>query len=380
MKLHFYYLVSVGFLMAGLFFGCKTGIKNTKESSHPILVDSIVFADVETNPVNALTEDDAADDPAVWIHPTDPSKNMIVGTNKKAGVFMYNLAGEEIHFYPVGDANNIDVRYAFQFGNGQKADIVACSERINNKIVVFRVNPEDGSLEEISGDRFMSDIAEVYGFCLYRSSRTGAFFAFMNGKSGIIEQWELLPHGEGEITGKVIRTLQVATQPEGMVADDELGYLYVGEEGRGIWKFKAEPDAVKDPVFISGSDSINPKIQYDIEGLAIYYAHDSKGYLIASSQGNSSYAIFERGGENTYLGSFKIGNKGIDDVEETDGIDVINLDLGDPFSKGLFIAQDGNNTDGNSVLPQNFKIVRWEEIANLFEPPLIVDNTYNSSP
>ena len=118
MKLHFFNFLSAGFLMAGLFFGCKTGIKDTKGSLHPVLVDSIVYADVETNPVNALTEDDAADDPAVWIHPSDPSKNMIVGTNKKAGVFMYNLAGEEIHFYPVGDANNIDVRYAFQFGNG----------------------------------------------------------------------------------------------------------------------------------------------------------------------------------------------------------------------------------------------------------------------
>ena len=199
----------------------------------------------------------------------------------------------------------------------------------------------------------------------------------MNGKSGIIEQWELKPHGEGEISGEVVRNLRVATQPEGMVADDELGYLYVGEEGRGIWKFGAEPDNHDEPLFIEGSDSTNAKIQYDVEGLAIYYASGEKGYLIASSQGNNSYAIFERQGENKYLGSFGIGDNGIDGVQETDGIDVINLNLGEPFGSGLFVVQDGFNVDGDEVLPQNFKLVSWEKIAGLFDPPLIIDNAYN---
>ena len=107
----------------------------------------------------------------------------------------------------------------------------------------------------------MSEIPEVYGFCLYRSAKTGTYYGFMNGKSGIIEQWELKPHGENEIEGHVVRTLKVTTQPEGMVADDELGDLYVGEEGRGIWKFSAEPDATSEPGFIEGSDSTNERIQ-----------------------------------------------------------------------------------------------------------------------
>jgi 3-phytase len=152
----------------------------------------------------------------------------------------------------------------------------------------------------------------------------------------------------------------------------------VGEEDRGIWKFQAEPDSVDEPVFIAGSDTGNAKIQYDIEGLALYCARDSKGYLIASSQGNNSYAIFERGGENRYLGSFEVGSNGIDGVAETDGIDVNNMNLGEPFAKGLFVTQDGFNTDGEADLPQNFKLVAWEKIANLFDPPLLIDSTYNS--
>jgi len=141
------------------------------------MIDSVVFADVETYPVDALSEMDAADDPAIWIHPSDPSKSLILATNKKGGITVYNLFGEEIHYYKVGNANNIDVRYGFQFRNGTKGDIVACSERIDDKIMVFRINQEDGSLTEISGNRLMSKVNETYGFCLYRKPRSDLFYA-----------------------------------------------------------------------------------------------------------------------------------------------------------------------------------------------------------
>jgi len=39
----------------------------------------------------------------------------------------------------------------------------------------------------------------------------------------------------------------------------------------------------------------------DVEGLTIAYGSDGKGYLIASSQGNSTFAIYRREGDNTYV-------------------------------------------------------------------------------
>lgn len=199
----------------------------------------------------------------------------------------------------------------------------------------------------------------------------------MNGKSGIIEQWELSPFGENEVTGQVVSTFYVESQPEGMVADDEQGFLYVGEEKRGIWKFHAEPDSDREPQLILESDNSNPRISYDIEGLAIYYAGKGRGYLIASSQGNNTYAIFEREGDNKYLGSFEIVDGAIDGTSGTDGIDVTNINLGGEYSDGLFVTQDDKNLDGDVLRPQNFKGVDWEKIANLFDPPLLMDNTHS---
>ncbi|MBK7342416.1 MAG: phytase [Saprospiraceae bacterium] len=46
--------------------------------------------------------------------------------------------------------------------------------------------------------------------------------------------------------------------------------------------------------------------------------------MIASSQGNFSYAVFERTGDNRYVGSFKItASDRIDGAEETDGLDIV---------------------------------------------------------
>jgi 3-phytase len=43
-----------------------------------------VIATVETDPVPS--SGDAADDPALWIHPTEPASSLIVGTDKDAGL------------------------------------------------------------------------------------------------------------------------------------------------------------------------------------------------------------------------------------------------------------------------------------------------------
>jgi myo-inositol-hexaphosphate 3-phosphohydrolase len=93
--------------------------------------------------------------------------------------------------------------------------------------------------------------------------------------------------------------------------------------------------------------------------LTIAYGSDGKGYLIASSQGNSTYAIYRREGDNTYVKSFRIVAGNIDQVTDTDGIHVTTTNLGPQFPNGVFIAQDGVDDKGK----QNFKLVPWQLIV-----------------
>jgi 3-phytase len=344
-------------LIAFLFDSCNRPSEGSAKAGKHI--SNTVVAAIETEPTPQGKNDDSADDPAIWIHPTLPEKSFIIGTDKKGGLATYDLTGKELNYYAAGDMNNCDLRTGFSL-NGDTIEILAASNRSMQSVSLFRIG-ENGTLDSIHNRIIQSKLSdEVYGLCMYQSKITGLFYVFVNGKSGEVEQYELFA-AENKVDAKLVRSFKLGTQTEGMVADDETGNLYIGEEVAGIWKFNAEPDGSTEGKFIPKSSEENPNIKYDVEGLAIYATDSVNGYLVASSQGNYSYAVFERQGENKYLGSFRVTKGPVDAVEETDGLEISNVPL-PGFPKGILVAQDGFNYDGKKKKSQNFKIISWEEI------------------
>ena len=334
-------------------------------------ITAFVVPDAETGAVHSPhADDDAADDMAIWVNAADAEKSLIIGTNKKGGVVVFDLQGAEKAFYPTGRINNIDVMYGFMLGNKQ-VDLVGCTNRSDQSIDLFQLNPTDGTLSDIAAGTLKIDtnaVKDVYGFCFYQSKRVKKSYLFVSGKNGTVQQFELVRTPDNKIDLKLARQIAFDSQTEGMVADEDFGVLYVGEEDKGIWKMLAEPDGGNRRTLLNTSGEDNPNIAYDVEGLTLYKINGSGGYLLASSQGNFSYAVFERGVENRYLGSFKItDSETVDGVEETDGIDAVSAPLGKNYPKGLFVAQDGFNFKNGQLQRQNFKLTSWEKIERLIE-------------
>lgn len=360
-KNHFGKLFFVAFPVLIFVISCNRPGEGSKKAG--LHITNTVQAVVETEPVPQKKNEDSADDPAIWINRQNPEKSVIIGTDKKGGLATYNLNGKQLNYYPAGNMNNCDLRYGFPLNN-DTIDILASSNRTNHSVSLFRIQ-ENGVLDSLHSRIIKSEMKdEVYGLCMYKSRETGKFYVYMNSKAGEVEQWELYD-ADNEIDAKLVRSFSLGTQTEGMVADDETGILYIGEEQAGIYKFMAEPDKPALGTKIANSSEGNPNIKYDIEGLAIYNTGNGNGYLVASSQGNYSYAIFERQGDNKYLGSFRITDGVVDGVEETDGLDISNVSL-PGFPKGILIVQDGFNYDGRKKKSQNFKIVDWRNIAEFF--------------
>ncbi|WP_196888396.1 phytase [Aureivirga sp. CE67] len=340
--------------------GCKAPkqIEQTNMETKPFVS---IEASAETMPVHS--EEDAADDPCIWVNPKNEMESTIIGTDKKHGLFVYDINGKELFRYPVGRVNNVDIRYNFPFQN-KKVAIVAASNRSFNGITVMIVNPETRELKEVGSKDLVSNLKEVYGFCLYQNPTSEKTYAFIVSKKGKIEQWELFEKGN-EISGKIMRTISVGSQCEGMVADDYYGILYVGEEEKALWKYPAEPTNTEERVRIIRVKDTNMKA--DFEGVTLYDSGDGKGYVILSSQGNNSYAIFDRI-SNQYLGSFmlKDGAK-VDGTNDTDGIDVSSHAFGTLYPKGFMVIQDGTNIENGKATIQNFKIVNWETIEKALD-------------
>jgi 5'/3'-nucleotidase SurE len=357
-----------------------------------------------------------SDDPAIWVNPENPEQSLIITTLKDGGLVTFDLDGnlvQQILPADFGDIryNNVDLIYNFEAAGFTptgtfEVDLAVVSDRENDSLAIYSINRETQQLEKFATPElddpafsiFGVDDGDLtaYGLATYTSPVDGKSYVFVTqAGSNQIAQLELTssaPADQPLISAEVVRILElpVATgddvedyQSEAMVVDRELGILYVAVEGElGIVKVSAEVNGGDDFSVVQpiGADYFEP----DLEGLTIYYGENGKGYLIASSQGDSSYAVFSRENTNEYLGSFAIGDNGdIDQVNETDGLDVINIPLGDKYPFGLMVVQDGANdpqfvAENDEELENrstNFKFVPWENVANSFDVPLDIDTT-----
>jgi 3-phytase len=330
------------------------------------------MATVETTPVPS--SGDAADDMVVWVHPTTPSSSLVIGTDKNTGIGVYNLAGAQLQFLSDGDMNNVDLRYGFRLGTKEVA-LVTAGNRSNDRLAAYAVDADQRRLYNVVSTPIPIGFA-VYGSCMYRSQVTGDYYFIVNSDGGHVEQWRLFDNGTGHVGATRVRSFDVGSATEGCVCDDENGWLFIGEEGVGIWRYGAEPGAGTSRIQIDSTGS-SGHLSADVEGLTIYYTAGGGGLLLASSQGNNRFVAYNRTAPHAYRMTFQIGANsalGIDAVSDTDGIDVVNLGLGSAFPSGVFLAQDGSNSGGN----QNFKLVPWQSIANSVSPPLPIDSTYDA--
>ncbi|RKZ81859.1 MAG: hypothetical protein DRR19_21575 [Candidatus Parabeggiatoa sp. nov. 1] len=321
-----------------------------------------VKATLETEPVPAGGE--VVDDIAAWIHPTNPALSTVIGTQKHGGLVVYNLAGQQIQYLQDGRMTHVDLRYDFPLG-GETVTLVAASNRATNSIALYKVNPLS---------RFLSNVAtstttlptELAGLCMYRHPLTNKYYVFVNDKSGNVEQWQVFDNGSGQMNTSMVRNFSVGSPTAGCVADDRLGQLYIGEKRVGIWKYNAEPAGGNARTQVD-TTGVGGHIIADVAGLTLYNGEQESGYLIASSQRNNTFVIYQRSGNNDYFGRFQIvANNAlkVDEVSDTKGIDVIEVPLGTAFPHGVFIAQDSWNSSPNEN--QNFKLVPVEDIAKVF--------------
>jgi len=301
-----------------------------------------VTAAVETEPVGTANED-AADDPAIWRNPADPEASLIVATDKKSGLLVYDLAGRTRFTDTSGMLNNVDLA---TMPDGRV--IVVASDRndlANARLRLWRLDTAAARLEPLG--TVPGGSGEGYGLCLRRDG--DALLAYSVLKVGTIHEYRI--DLTGAPTAQPLRTMKLATQTEGCVADPVDGTLYVGEEDVGIWRFAS---GATEGTLVAPVD--NRHLVADVEGLALL-RDGGRALLVASSQGDNAFAVFALP-EMTPLGRFRIAAGIVGATEETDGLELAGGSFGDLFPEGLFVAQDGHNAPA----AQNFKLVSWAAI------------------
>jgi 3-phytase len=303
-----------------------------------------------------------SDDPAIWLHPDDPSQSLIIGTDKGGYLYVFDLEGKIIHEKTIsglGRMNNVDVEYGLML-DGVATDIAVATERPTSRLKVYRLpemTPIDGGGIEIFEDQAPAN--RPMGVALYKRHTDGAVFAIVSRKEGpsgsYLWQYRLHDDGSGQVTATKVREFGAwsgVTEIEALAVDDVLGYVYYSDESTGVRKYLADPDApgADKELAIFGTTGFTG----DREGISIYKIDEGSGYILVSDQQANEFRVFTREGEpgdpheHRFLKAVRVS------TNESDGSDVSSIALNDNFPAGLFVAMSDDKT---------FHYYSWEEIA-----------------
>ena len=323
------------------------------------------------------------DDPAIWVHPEDGARSLILGTMKVAApagaILAFGMDGQIRQVISGLDRpNNIDVEYGLQLG-GARMDVAVATERLARQLRVFRINPSEGRLVDLGGVPVLEgqdgEAGAPMGVALYRRPRDGAVFAFVSPKEGprqgYLWQYQLVDAGGGRPGARFVRrfgsfsatTVREENEIESVAVDDALGYVYYSDEADGIHKWHADPDhpdAGRELAHFARSG-----FRGDREGIAIYALPDGTGYIVGTDQleGDSEYHVYARegapGNPHDHSREIAVLRGGAD---ATDGIEISSSSLGPGLPSGALVAM-------NSA-PRNFLVFRWQDLVGAVKPPL----------
>ncbi|MFC0030732.1 phytase [Micromonospora chaiyaphumensis] len=366
-------------------------------------------------PVRAVTEtaslfddeaggDADADDPAIWVHPTDRAGSLVIAAAKNGGLRVYDLRARErqsIATPPApgpddepGRFNNVDLVAGFRLG-GRAADLAVVTDRGRDTLRFYRIDPVTRRLTDVTAPdvpfAFSRDQAEVneqrtaYGLGTFVDA-DGATYAVVSRRSTPEVGVFRLVERAGRVSYRPVDRLVLPSaftlpdgttwspctdpgdgpQVEGTVVDPGTGVVYLAQEKVGLWRtrlvggrFAGAPRPVErvheygvpaafDPeqddcvTDLSADPGFGGRIAQDVEGLTIHRSGRLTGTLIVSSQGDDTFYTYDRR-TNRPTGRFAVVDGRVDGAQECDGAAVTATPL-PGFSGGLLVVHDGRNT------------------------------------
>lgn len=330
-----------------LFCACRMSSSDAEAGLKPSVVTAKVFRD--------------SDDPAIWVDDFDPSRSIVIGTDKDSGnggLYVFGLDGRIDTVRTVTGLkrmNNVDVAYGLG-GGDTSIDVAVATERVKNRIRVFRLPDmkavDSGGIEVFVGqaDR------DPMGIATYKRPSDGTVFAIVGRKSGptegYLEQYLLTYDGRGSVRASLVRRFgrySGRKEIESIAVDAKLGFVYFSDEQYGVRKYFADPEKGDGELTVFGQGDFKE----DNEGISVYELTDSTGYIIVSDQSANRFNVYPREGEqgkphfHRRIASIPLSTK------ESDGSEVTSLSL-PGFEGGLFVAMSDDGT---------FHYYRWVEMA-----------------
>ncbi|RZK59830.1 MAG: phytase [Pedobacter sp.] len=298
------------------------------------------------------------DDPAIWVNHADPSKSLIIGTDKdqNGGLYVFDLKGKIIKEKTVTGLkrpDNVDIAYGMLL-NGKKVDIAVVTERMTHKLRIYSLPDmkavDNGGIAVYDGEKGTM-FRDLMGIAMY-TTKDGEIYAIPGRKTGpkdgtYLWQYLLKDNGKGQIAAVLVRkfgSYSGKKEIESIAVDNELGYVYYSDEQYGVRKYHADPAKGNKEIAVFAKEGYTE----DHEGISIYKTSESEGYILVSDQSANQFKVYSRENPNKLISTVKVS------TNQSDGSDIYSGALNNDFKHGIFVAMSDDRT---------FQLYRWEDIA-----------------
>lgn len=295
-----------------------------------------------------------SDDPAIWINKKDPSKSLIIGTDKdeNGALYVFDLNGRifpEKVVKGLKRPNNVDVGYNLPIGE-DTVDFAVTGERLNSMLRVFSVPDmkplDNGGFPMYEGETG-PEYRDLMGIALYQRPSDQKTFVIMGRKNGPTEGylWQYLLEADslGNLQATLVRKFgkfSGVKEIESIAVDHELGYIYYSDENIGVRKYYADPEKGNEELALFGTKGFKD----DHEGISIYDTGNGKGFILVSDQQANMFRIFPREGANGNPHQHDLIKAVKVSTNESDGSEITSVPLNGTFQNGLFVAMSDNKT------------------------------------
>jgi 3-phytase len=310
----------------------------------------LVQPKVVTEPVRHDT-----DDPAIWIDRSDPSRSLVLGTDKDVdgALYAFGLDGRvrtDLVVRGLLRPNNVDIARGVTLG-GQQRDVAIVAERFAHRMRVYALpgmEPVDGGgIAVFEGER----ARDVMGVASYQRPGDGALFAIVSRsdrhapREGYLHQYRLFDDGTGVLRGVKVRAFgswSGRKEIEALSVDSTGGHVFASDETYGLRKYSADPavEDADDEIASFGTTGF----ARDHEGSAVLRRPGEPALLFVSDQQAGELRVFaleSRAGEAlrepALRGRIRYA------ARETDGIDLTGEAL-PGFPRGLLVAMSDDRT------------------------------------
>ena len=368
------------------------------------------------NETPVLYDDEAGglasgDDPAIWVHPSDSSRSIVIVTAKEGGLRVYDMASVELQSVGAtrapradgvaGRYNNVDIAYGMRL-DGSVTDVAVVSDRYNDQLRFFVIDPRgsmaDRPLREVTApeqhfifnpDRdAVEEEQSAYGVAVWQPSGDDAYAVVtQEGKTTIA--MARLTSQDGMVGYQMVRSVRmqsrfvlpdgttwkpceepgVLPQFEGLSVDQRTDVLYAAQEDVGLWRIDLPLgsgaatliDRVTDfgvhDVYDPDTEECEPVDPEDTGYGGSRLVADAEGVDVYYGRGRMGYVIVSSQGNDRFAVYQTTGNNrplGTFGVAGK-GVDDINGSDGlavtnrpvGQYRSGLFVTHDEPETGGN---------------------------------